>query len=179
MLDTAERDGQAARLRGQGLGYAEIAAAMGYADASGAFRAVARALAAAAGEGADMARRLELERIDGYLRRVNEILDKPGPAVDRMGHPLLDAETGEPLPNRDVQLAAIDRATRLLERRARIMGTDAPKRSVHLSLQAFVESLPPGQLEAELAKMRAALGIELDETDSARLGLPAGSGGAA
>ena len=169
VLDTAERDAEAARLRGRGHGYAEIAVIMGYADASGAWRAVARALTAAAGEGTAMAKRLELDRIDRLLVKVQEIMDRPGPAVDRMGKPLVDEETGERLPNRDIQLAAIDRATRLLERRAKLLGTDAPKRSIHMTLSAFLDSLPPGQAQAELAAMRAELGLPLDEDDTLRV----------
>jgi hypothetical protein len=153
-LETAERDGEAARLRSLGHGYAEIAVALGYADASGAYRAVMRKLAEVGSEHREAARRLELDRIDRLLLRVQEILDRPGPAVDRMGKPLVDEETGEQLPNREIQLSAIDRASRLLERRAKVMGTDAPRRTV-----TTITEIPLADLQAAAEVLRQQLGI--------------------
>ncbi len=63
-VETAQRDGEAARLRAEGKTYDQIAEALGYTDRSLAHRAVERALAAAVREPAESLRQLELIRLD-------------------------------------------------------------------------------------------------------------------
>lgn len=103
--DTAERDAAAARLRSQGLTYQEIAERLGFADPSGARRAVERGLDAIRAEGAEALRELELHRLDLLHQRAWSELTR-------------DDEDSQPL-------QAIDRLLRIQERRARLLGLDA------------------------------------------------------
>jgi hypothetical protein len=140
-VDSVERDSEAARLRSEGHGYAEIAAQLGYHDASGAHRAVTRAFQLAGQEYGQAARELELDRIDRLLARCFRVADDPGPLVDRLGRPVEDPETGEPRPDQMVVLQAIDRATKLLQRRAAVTGTDAPRRSISLTYDQHLDAM--------------------------------------
>ena len=96
-----ERQLQALELRKAGASYEAIAERLGYADRSGAYRAVKAALTLTLREPAAELRSLEAERLDAMLlplwRRV---------------------QTGDE--------KAVDRALRIMERRARLLGLDAP-----------------------------------------------------
>ena len=98
-----ERQLQALELRKAGASYEAIAERLGYADRSGAYRAVKAALTLTLREPAEELRSLEAERLDGMLlplwRRVQAGDEK-----------------------------AIDRALHIMERRARLLGLDAPTR---------------------------------------------------
>ncbi len=100
-LDALERQRQALELRKAGVPYAKIAEALGYAHASGAHKAVASALKKTLQEPADDLRKLELERLDAMLFAI-------WPSVTKGIQP------------------AIDRALRIMERRAKLLGLDAP-----------------------------------------------------
>lgn len=101
--DTAERDASAVQLRTEGLTYREIAAQLGFADPSGAYRAVERGLDAIRSEGAEALQQLELHRLD-----------------------LLHQRAWAELTRDDSQpLQAIDRLLKIQERRARLLGLDA------------------------------------------------------
>lgn len=128
-LDNAERDAAACRLRAEGLTFDEVATRLGYADRSAARRAIEAALAATVAEPAAILRQLELQRLD---------------ALHRTAWALLDAEDA------DVRLKAIDRALRVMERRARLLGLDAPTR---------VETVTIDAVEAEIARLSAQLGL--------------------
>jgi hypothetical protein len=100
-LKAAERARQALELRMAGITFPEIARALGYADASGAHRAVWRALDRLVREPADELRALQHARIEAAIRAI-------WPRVLR----------GDD--------RAILSLTRLLTREARLMGLDAP-----------------------------------------------------
>lgn len=97
-----ERARQALELRKAGVHYVDIARQLGYASHVGALNAVQRALKMTLQEPADDVRQLELERLDTMW-----------------------AKTWEWVQNNDPR--AIDRALRLMERRSRYLGLDAPK----------------------------------------------------
>jgi hypothetical protein len=94
---------QALELRKAGATYQAIAEQLGYAHAKGAYKAVASALKLTLREPADGLRELEVARLDAMLlalwRRVQSGDEK-----------------------------AVDRALRIMERRARLLGLDAPSR---------------------------------------------------
>jgi hypothetical protein len=98
-----ERKLQALELRKAGATFQQIADQLGYRSASGAFNAVKAALKATLREPADELRELELTRLDAMLlplwRRVQSGDEK-----------------------------AVDRVLRIMERRARLLGLDAPTR---------------------------------------------------
>ncbi len=64
------RRGKALRLRTEGATYAEIAADVGYASASGAYKAVMRAIPELDQEAAEELRHLQLARLDDLLAEV-------------------------------------------------------------------------------------------------------------
>lgn len=101
-LEAWQRQLDALHLRQQGLTYEQIANAIGYADASGAYRAVEKALIKTLQEPADAVRRMEKERLDKMLAAI-------WPKV----------EAGD--------LKAIETALKIQERRAKYDGLDAPK----------------------------------------------------
>lgn len=100
-LEAVERARKALELRKAGYGFQIISEQLGYSDSSGAYRAVRRALMRTIQEPADEVRKLELERLD-------KILTALWPA----------AIAGKWL--------AIDRVLLIMERRARLLGLDAP-----------------------------------------------------
>lgn len=99
-----DRTVEACALRRKGRTYEEIAAELGYTNGGAAYKAVARAMAAAldhAKEDADHLRQLEADRLDAAQAAL-------WPAVLRG------------------RLGAIDVFTKLSARRARLLGLDAP-----------------------------------------------------
>ena len=102
-IDVAERRRKALELRKAGVGFQEIADQLGYKDASGAYRAIRAALRAIIKEPAEEVLALELARLDAMLAGI-----------------WLDARKGNVL--------KIDRALKIMARRADLLGLDAPKR---------------------------------------------------
>ena len=140
-LETAERDAEAARLRGRGLSFAEIGKQLGMSRQS-ATVAVKRALADVVGEVAGEVRDIELGRLDTL-------------------HLVRDAD-GRPLEDSMPRLAAIDRIVKVMERRVRLLGLDAPVKQDVRVTDVLDEQIR--QLAAELGFM-AALGDIRDEED--------------
>ena len=100
-LAALERQMQALELRKAGVSYAKIAEVLGYASTGGSHKAVSSALKKTLQEPADELRKLEVERLDAALSSIW--------ASVKQG-----------------QYGAIDRALRIMERRARLLGLDAP-----------------------------------------------------
>lgn len=100
-IDAAERQRKALEARKAGASYDQIARQLGYAGTSSAHKAVTSALRKLIQEPADELRHLELTRLDALLIVVWQ-----------------QAMKGS--------LPAIDRAIRLMERRAKLLGLDAP-----------------------------------------------------
>ena len=101
--DQAERRRQALELRKAGATYDQIARQIGYANEGGAYKAVQAALKAVYREPADEVRKLELERLDRLTLAL-----------------WTRAKEGE--------AEAIDRVLKLMDRRAKLLGLDAPTR---------------------------------------------------
>lgn len=94
------RDALELRLCGQSL--SEIAGLLGYAGPSGVAKAVGKAIAGIPAEPARQVRDLEVLRLDGMLYAISDKVNA--------GH-----------------LGAIDRALRIMERRAKLLGLDMQK----------------------------------------------------
>jgi hypothetical protein len=153
--DTAERDGQAAAQRAQGASYGTIAVSLGYADSSGAYKAVSRALAAHTAEPAAEVVALELARLDDLQERAHRVLDADHVTVQH-GHVV--ELNGRPLTDHGPVLAAVSTLLKIAERRARLLGLDAPTK-----VDAVVETVSPvdielrGLIEQQRAKNAAML----------------------
>ena len=127
-------------LRRDGKSFAEIAEALRYKDVASVRKLYKMALRDIIIEEVEDIRKIELERLDNMYAKAVEVMNgvhlliKSGKVV-RV--PLLDAD-GEPVRSiegeiikiriEDVspKLAAIDRAVKLMERRARLLGLDSP-----------------------------------------------------
>lgn len=147
---TAQRDAKAVAMRAAGATYDQIAQALGFSSRSVARRAVERALVETCREPADALRTLELERLDTMSRRAWVILQGPYPLVSA-GRVVTDPATGKPLDDYRPVLAAIDTLLRISERRAKLLGLDAPTKVQALSMDA---------VDAEIARLTAELGRE-------------------
>ena len=100
-IGATEKQAKALALRKAGVSYVGIAEALGYASGSGAFKAVSSGLKKTLQEPADELRTLELARLDDMLKAI-------APHVSAGN------------------LTAIDRALKIQERRAKLLGLDAP-----------------------------------------------------
>ena len=144
-----QRDAEAARLRAMRLTFDEIAERLGYADASGAWRAAQRGLQRAVREPHQDMVTLDLAELEemareawAVLRAKHYTVDK-GTVVHHDGKPLLD---DAPV------LAAIGRLLDIQARRAKLVGLDAPARSK-------IEVVSYDAVEAEIMRLEA----EIDE----------------
>ena len=100
-IETAERERKALELRKAGATFDQIAEQCGYADKSGAFYAIKRALSDIVPPAVEELRTLDSERLDRLLLAVwKQALDG--------------------------DLKAVDRALRILDQRARLLGLNAP-----------------------------------------------------
>ena len=102
-IAAAERRARALELRKAGFGYAMIARQLGYAGPSGAYKAIATALGALTREPARELLELELARLDDLLLGL-----------------WVDARKGN--------VHKIDRVLKIMQRRADLLGLDAPTR---------------------------------------------------
>ncbi|MFJ1698176.1 hypothetical protein ACIOHC_24175 [Streptomyces sp. NPDC088252] len=144
-LSTAERDAAAADLRSKGWTYPRIAEHLGYNHRADAYNAVQRVLKETVREAGEELRTLELERLDALYVAASEVLEREHVTVSN-GR-VVDLH-GAPIPDDGPVLAAIDRLLKIQERRARLLGLDAPvKRDISLTderaaaIEALVEEL--------------------------------------
>lgn len=175
--DTAARDAEAARLRTDGWTLHRIADHLGFADESGAWRAIDRALKRTVAEPAAALRTLELARLDeahqiavAVMRKrhvawaggAGKVVTHTVPVRDSSGAIVTDPDTGDPL-TETVEvtddkpvLDAIDRVLRIQARRAALLGLDAPKKSQ-------VEVITTDQVTAEIARLEADIAAKARE----------------
>lgn len=183
--ETQARVTEAVRLRRLGYEYADIAAKVGYADRSGAWRAVDRAMSRDVKETTSQVRQLELERLDMLLVQAFEVLNKDHVhvsngraahaevyATDEDGRVLFEnddqgnrhpvVERYEPLYDDKPKLDAIKTIVKLMERRAKYLGLDAPTGG---------DPVHPEHVRTEIETMANELGIDpaAFDADIARL----------
>lgn len=176
--ESAARDMRAAELHGQGWTYQRIADELGMAGSGKACEAVQRAFASIPIEGAEEAKRQDLERLDRLIEKNWAAMERPHVAVsngrvvrrfvdlerDEDGIERLDAD-GKTIPvfedvMDDGPVAAHSTVIlRLIEKRAKIFGYDAP-------VQSRVEVITPEAIEANIARLES----ELAANDPAHTG---------
>ncbi|MDQ2727993.1 MAG: hypothetical protein M3Y91_09065 [Actinomycetota bacterium] len=142
------RQDEALNLRLAGCSYPEIARRLHYADKGRAHHAVGTALNRQPAEDAKAVRAMELARLDELLKvawvqlHTDHVLVSAGQIVrDNDGVALLD-HAGK--------LAGLDRVIRIMERRSRYLGVDAPVRRI-------IEVVDPQTIEARIAELEAEL----------------------
>jgi hypothetical protein len=126
--DTAARDAQAARLRTRGLTYRQIADELGFAGPGKAHEAVKRVLAETVQDAADDLRAVELERLDQMYQAALKVLETEHYAISH-GKVIYLEDGGPPLADDGPVLAAMDRLLKIQERRAKLLGLDAPAKT--------------------------------------------------
>lgn len=124
--DTAIRDGEAARLRAQGLTLQQIADRLGFASPGGVHDAIKRALAAAPAAGAEELRARSLARLNLQYETAQEIAEREHLVVSH-GR-VVTTDDGEPLRDSGPELAALDRMIRIDAEVRKLFGLDAPTR---------------------------------------------------
>ncbi|MYS16259.1 hypothetical protein, partial [Streptomyces sp. SID4982] len=154
-LDNARRDAEAAGLRAQGLTYQKIADQLGYTDRSDARVGVRRAIRDACLGPAKELVDLEVTRLEAMYDEVMDILQADHVMVSH-GRIVYDQD-GNPLPDHDIKLRAIDRALRARESFRKLLGLDAA-----LKVDAIVTEVTQQDLELQemLRDARAAMQME-------------------
>ena len=132
LIDARVREGQVLELRRDGLTFESIARRLGYASSAGAYKAFKRAMDRTVREPADEIRRIELERLDYYLECL-----APHIAKGR-GY-------------------AIEKAIMIQDRRARLLGLDAPTKHQLTVSDAMTQEIEQlafdlGVLDAEVVE---------------------------
>ena len=161
-LETAERDGEIARLRSTGMSFADIGAQFGISKQA-AHQGFKRALAETVREASEDVRVTELARLDRLYQEALAVLEAEHLMVQN-GR-IIRSDDGAPLLNFAPRLGAIDRALKVQERRAKLLGLDAPaKQDVRItdSLDRQIE-----QLAAELGFMENLAGVREDGAEGA------------
>lgn len=130
-LQAAENQRQALTLRTEGRSFEYIAAKLGYKGPSGAYQAVMRGLKRTLQEPADELRQLETERLDVMQAAL-------WPSV----------QSGDP--------QAVDKALKVMERRAKLLGLDAPTKIAPTD-PSGANAYEPLSLDERLARLGAIL----------------------
>lgn len=154
-VEQAQIDAETLRLRSNGWSYRRIAA-----ETKGtplacspkvALERCRRALRDVAVEAVEEHRALELERLDNMTAAANEIAAKHHVYVSASGKVVYDGD--ERLRDDGPVLAAINTLIRISERRAKLLGLDAPARA-----QVEVVTYDAGSIDARIAEIRSAIG---------------------
>jgi hypothetical protein len=122
----SQRNADAVRLRAEGWSYQRIAEELGFADSDGAYQCVQAGLRAVVREPTEVAVHLELTGLNEMSRAVWAVLRRDHVIVSQGRVVTRD---GKPVPDDGPILAAIDRLLKIQERRARLLGLDAPLKS--------------------------------------------------
>src|ERR1035438_4395665 len=156
-----DRDARAVDLRRRHLNYRQIAAEMGYADPSGAYVAVQRGLKDTQDEAGDEVRQMELDRLDDIARGFQRVFGTTHYLVSvGSGRVVMDPrKPGEPLVDDSPVITAGLALLRVMERRAKYLGLDAPSR-------ARIEVVTSDMIEEEIMRLEA----EIATSDPAHTG---------
>jgi hypothetical protein len=133
-IDAAERDAKALELRKDGLTYTQIAERLGI-SRSTAHKHVTRGLHRTRQEPADELRRLEAERLNQLWAEAMAVLRRRHVLV-QSGKVVKD-DDGQPITDDGPLLQATTTLLRVMERRARLLGLDAPARHEVLTLDVI------------------------------------------
>jgi hypothetical protein len=151
-VDAADLDGQCLELRRYGNTYRQIAAQLGISPAN-AHKRVTRGLDRTRREPGDALRELELERLDQLQVEATKVL--AGNHVVIQGGKVVRDKQGEPYRDHGPTLAAIRTLLQVQERRARLLGLDAPTR-----VDARVLTID--ELDRQIAELETLLGETAD-----------------
>ena len=183
-VDAAERDAQALALRAAGMSFRQVGRVLGCSSTT-AFRRVSRGLDRTRREPADQLRTLELHRLDQLQAHAAAVL-RARHVVIQAGRVIVDDTTGRPYTDHGPALAAVATLLRIAERRAKLVGLDAPtKVEAQVALQGawdtltedeqirFLQSIPPDlslrAVRLEIAELEAEVRRRDDQEEIKRL----------
>ena len=127
-LATRENDARALEFRRRGLSYEQIAAQMEWRSPSAAHQSVQRALADSAREASEEVRQIEAARLDELTRTLMRVLATKHYVVSvASGVVARHPDTGQPMQDDAPVIHAVAGLVRISERRAKLLGLDAPK----------------------------------------------------
>jgi len=141
--EQVEKDHQAAQLRSAGLTYQEIGDRFGV-SRQAAHQSVQRALADIPRMATEELRNLELDKLDNLERRLMAILQTKHYKVSASGRVV--EYGGEPVVDPTPHLQAIGNALKVIEKRAKLLGLDAPTK-VETEITVYDGT---GEIEREL-----------------------------
>lgn len=146
---TRERDARALEYRRRGLSYEQIATQMGWRAVSSAHAAVQRALTDTCREAAEEVRAIEAARLDELTRALYRVLATRHFVVSvGTGRVARHPDTNAPLIDDGPTMQAVAGLLRISERRAKLLGLDAPTRHEVVTLDV---------IDAEIARLSAEL----------------------
>ncbi len=154
-LKGAERDREACRLRARRMTYQQIADQLGYGAAQNAHRAVQKTLAAIPRDAAEELIQLELDQLDMLTDAVLKVLETEHYTVSQ-GRLIYLHDDAPPLADDSPVLSAVDRLLKIQERRARLLGLDAPSKATVTHAAADVDAAVAELAQELAAKDRAA-----------------------
>lgn len=143
-----ERDARAVDLRRTNLSYRQIAGQLDV-SVSTAHSMVQRGLADTVAESNEEVRRLELERLDHLARASLNVLNRRHIIVSH-GAVVMDPATRQPLVDDAPTLQATDRLLKIMDRRAKLLGLDAPTK---------VEMITTSLVDSEIERLEKELGV--------------------
>lgn len=145
-----QRRARCVELRTQGKDWQAIADELGYSSPAVACKDASRALEQAVlqqNRNVDLMRQEELQALDALLREAWTVLKREHVTVSH-GKVIIDETTGEKLLDDAPVLQAIDRILKIRERRAKLLGLDAPMKVEAITVDALDRAI--AELAAEL-----------------------------
>ena len=134
-------------MRGRGKSYQQISDELGYGHRANAQRAIKRVMAETIAEPAEEARQFQLDQLDAMTQIAFDVLEANNYVVSD-GRIVRD-DNGQAIVDPEMVLKALDRLLKIQERRAKLLGIDAPKRSEVVTVDWLTAEV--ANLERELA----------------------------
>jgi hypothetical protein len=158
----AERDGEISRMAARGMTYAEIAAHYGYSGTGAIANAVKRARDAARARGAEEHKAAQRASLDAVNAAAWDRYNNPGwKYSSTTGAPMKNPQTGEPVPDTDIQDKALNTILKVVAKQMELEGTASPRKSVVASFTIEQRR----QLEADILASDARLSGGADDAE--------------
>ena len=156
MTARTDRDMEALRLRTTGWSLESIADHLGLATNAAVANSLRRAVSMMARFAGNEQRLLELQKLDEAEAEIWKVLKMVHWAYTARGD-LVYGPDGEPQKDARIILEAVDRLMKVAERRAKLMGLDAPMRAEVLTIDSIDAEI--ARLETELAVVRQPVAV--------------------